>query len=195
MPTVTRLQPAGPARVRVEVDGERWRTLPATLVDDLGLSAGSELTRPVLRALRRRLRRGDAAAYAERILGASDTSTRNLAAALERRGVAPADRDALLGALSGSGLLSDARASRARAQALAQRGYGNAAIELKLEGEGYEPTEAREAIEELDDELARAKELLARKKPDPRQSARFLGQRGFDLDICEALGAVYDADV
>ena len=193
--TITRLTRRTNARVQVDVDGEPWRTLPSTLVDGLELTTGTELTRAALRALRRQLRQFEAASQADRILSASDTSTANLAAALDRRGVPPADRKALIESLSGSGLLSDARSSQARASTLAERGYGNLAIEHKLEAEGYEARDRREAIEMLEPELMRAKDVLVRKQCRSGYGTRMLAQRGFDSDVCEALGDLYDAEI
>jgi SOS response regulatory protein OraA/RecX len=195
VPTITRLARTTDTRVRVEVDDAPWRTLPTPLVDGLGFTIGTELTRPLLRTLRRQLRRHEAASNAERILASSDTSTARLDAALERSGVAPRDRESLVDTLASSGLLCDARSSQARATALANRGYGNLAIELKLETEGYESADRQAAIASLDSERTRAERVLKGKKVDPVKAARLLARRGFEEEICESLAGIHRADV
>jgi SOS response regulatory protein OraA/RecX len=195
VPTITRLARTTDTRVRVEVDGEPWRTLPTPLVDGLGFTIGTELTRPLLRTLRRQLKRHEAASKAERILASSDTSTARLDAALERGGVAPRDRESLVDTLASSGLLCDARSSHSRATALADRGYGNLAIELKLETEGYEAADRQAAIASLDSERMRAERVLESKNFDPVKAARLLARRGFDEDICESIAGIHGADV
>jgi SOS response regulatory protein OraA/RecX len=156
---------------------------------------GTELTRPLLRTLRRQLKRHEAASKAERILASSDTSTARLDAALERGGVAPRDRESLVDTLASSGLLCDARSSHSRATALADRGYGNLAIELKLETEGYEAADRQAAIASLDSERMRAERVLESKNFDPVKAARLLARRGFDEDICESIAGIHGADV
>ena len=195
MPTITRLARTTDTQVRVEVDGAPWRTLPTLLVDGLGFTIGTELTRPLLRALKHQLRRREAASKAERILASSDTSTARLGAALERSGVAPRDREALVDTLASSGLLCDARASHARATALANRGYGNLAIELKLETEGYEGADRQAAIESLDSERTRAERVLDGKNFDPMKAAGLLARRGFNEDLCETIAGIHGADL
>jgi len=195
VPIITRLARTADTRVLIEVDDAPWRTLPTPLVDGLGFTIGTELTRPLLRTLRRQLRRHEAASKAERILASSDTSTARLGAALERSGVALRDRESLLDTLASSGLLCDARASQARATALANRGYGNLAIELKLETEGYEAADRQDAVESLDGESARAQRILEDKKFEPLQAARWLARRGFDEDICESIAGIHGVEL
>jgi SOS response regulatory protein OraA/RecX len=195
VPAITRLARTTETRVRVEVDGAPWRTLPTPLVDGLGLTIGTELTRPLLRTLRRRLRRHEAVSKAERILASSDTSTARLNAALERNGVAARDRESLVDTLASSGLLSDARASQARATALANRGYGNLAIELKLETSGYEAADRQAAIASLASERTRAERVLEGKNFDPLKAAGLLARRGFDEDLCESIAGIHGADL
>jgi len=114
---------------------------------------------------------------------------------LERSGVAPRDRESLVDTLASSGLLCDARSSQARATALANRGYGNLAIELKLETEGYESADRQAAIASLDSERTRAERVLKGKKVDPVKAARLLARRGFEEEICESLAGIHRADV
>jgi SOS response regulatory protein OraA/RecX len=148
-PTVTALRSAGRNRVAVEVDGVAWRTVPAEVVPHARLRVGCTLDRVTLRRVRRELRRADALAVATRTLVAADQSTRLVTERLSRRGVAPRVREEALGVLARSGLLDDRRAAVSRAQALAERGYGDGAIRADLERRGFDSEPADEAIGEL----------------------------------------------
>jgi hypothetical protein len=53
MPRVTALRPARPGRVLVELDGERWRTIPLDVAARSGLTLGLELDRERLQTLSR----------------------------------------------------------------------------------------------------------------------------------------------
>lgn len=183
MKTITRLVQAGETRTHVDLDGERWRTVPTALVVELGLTVGSELTRVLARDLGRGLRRHAAVAHAERLLARSERSVAQLDVALARRGVSPVVRRALVDSLEKSGLVDEHRTARLRAESLEQRGWGNAAIDYRLESEGYEAEARLAAIEGLGDELERARVALARKPRDRVQAARFLSQRGFDPEL------------
>ena len=63
-PRVTALRPERRGRIAVELDGERWRTVPEDVAATAGLFVGRELDRPALRELRRALRRSEALASA-----------------------------------------------------------------------------------------------------------------------------------
>ena len=161
--------------------------MPTRAVVETGLRVGTELTRPVARDLRRALRRSEAIGYAERLLTTSERSTAQLRAGLERRGVAPAMSESLLAELERAGLVSDARAAVRRAQTLADRSWGDAAIASRLAEEGYDDGTCADAIATLDGETERARAALARKERKPAQAARFLMQRGFDPDLVQEL--------
>ena len=53
MPVVTRVRAVERGRVAVDVDGKRWRIVPAEVAVRVGLTAGLELERPLLRELGR----------------------------------------------------------------------------------------------------------------------------------------------
>jgi SOS response regulatory protein OraA/RecX len=174
------------------VDGEPWRTVPDEVVVRCGLAAGQALERPLLRRLRRELRHAEALAVAGRTLRRRDLSTRRLAERLESAGVAPAAERSALQALTHARLLDDTRLAAARALALAERGWGDAAIAARLEAEGIGEADGRQALAGLPAEVARAKKLsrgLGRGK-----TWTLLTRRGFEHETIEAVAGSLDAD-
>lgn len=188
---VTALRELPRGRVGVELDGALWRILPADVVVRAGLGVGRPLDRPLARTLARELRRNGALSRATRALAARDRSRRALEQRLERAGVAAAAREDALGALERAGLVDDARVARTRAEALASRGYGDAAIRAALERERIPDAVAAEAVAALEPEPERARRLLER-GAGPRELRR-LAARGFDDDtIAEFVGFAAD---
>ena len=99
----------------------------------------------------------------------------------------------MLATLTGAGLVDDARVARGRASALAERGWGDAAIAARLEAEGVEEADATAALAYLPAERERAADLVAA-EPDRRRAATLLARRGFALEtIEEVVGPVDDA--
>jgi SOS response regulatory protein OraA/RecX len=193
-PTVTALRGAGRNRVAVEVDGVAWRTVPADVVLQTRLRVGSTLDRATLRAVRRELRRSEALTVATRVLSAADQSTRVLDERLSRRGVAPQVRAEAVSILERSGLLDDRRAAVSRAQALAERGYGDGAIRADLERRGFDSDPADEAVGELVPETERAKAIVRRWGLSLR-TARALTAKGFSPETVEVVcGAAFAND-
>jgi regulatory protein len=185
VPTVTALRDDRRGRVAVELDGAAWRTLPVEVVVRAGLSEGRTLDRAALRLLRRELRRAEALAVAGRTLRARDLSEQRLAERLAGAAVAPAAVAESLDLLTGAGLVDDGRFARSRAEALAERGYGDAAIEHDLERQGVAGDLIRAALEELPGELERARGLVERRGAGAR-TARFLASKGFGEEASEA---------
>ena len=185
MPTVTALREDRRGRVAVELDGAAWRTLPVDVVVRVGLGEGRVLDRAALRLLRRELRRAEALAIAGRALRARDLSEQRLAQRLAGASVAPATAAESLRVLAGAGLVDDRRFARGRAVALAERGWGDAAIEHDLERQGVVAELIREALQELPDELQRARELVKRRGSGPK-TARFLAGKGFGEEAIDA---------
>jgi regulatory protein len=185
-PTVTALRAESRARVAVEVDGDRWRTLPAEVVLRAGLGVGRTLDRPVLRLLRRELRRVEALDAAGRALRTRDLSSRRLAERLARAAVAPAARTETLATLERTGLIDDGRFARNRASALAARGYGDVTIRLDLERHGVEIEIQEEAIAALEPELERAREVVRRRGAGAR-TVRYLAGKGFAEEVVTAV--------
>ncbi len=163
MPRVTALHPERRDRVRVELDGLPWRTLPAAAVVEAGLRPGIELDRPRARELRRAVARSEALSSAAAALSRRDHSVAGLDAALERRGVPPAERDGALATMARLRYLDDERFAHGRAAALAERNYGDEAIRFDLEAEGLEPDEDRGGARR-----ARARGSSARAATPPR---------------------------
>jgi SOS response regulatory protein OraA/RecX len=185
-PTVTALRSAGRNRVAVEVDGLAWRTVPAEVVLQVRLRVGCTLDRAALRALRRELKRAEALTVATRVLSAADQSAHVLDERLSRRGIAPRVRAEAVGILERSGLLDNRRAAVSRAQALADRGYGDGAIRADLERRGFDSDPADEAVAELVPEAERAKAIVRRRGLSLR-TARSLTAKGFSPETVEAV--------
>ena len=93
MPRVTALRPARPGRVLVELDGERWRTIPLDVAARTGLALGLELDRERLQTLSRELRRSEAVAAGARVLARRDHSEQAVRDALERKGIRKTERE------------------------------------------------------------------------------------------------------
>ena len=185
MPVVTALRAERRGRVAVELDGSAWRVLPSEVVARAGLATGLSLDRPVLRLLRRELRRAEALGVAASALRRRDLSSRGLAERLERAGVAPAAQAESLATLDRAGLVDDERFCRSRAAVLADRGYGDAGIRHDLARQGL-PTELVEAaLAELEPEPERARRIVEHRGPGPR-TARYLAGKGFCEDALEA---------
>jgi SOS response regulatory protein OraA/RecX len=181
MRTVTALRGEPRGRIRVDLDGEPWRTLPAEAVVRAGLAVGCALDRPRARTLRRELRRAEALARATRALRSRDLSGPTLDARLERAGFAGHERDAALGTLTRAGL--------------AERGRGDAAIAWDLERQGVLSDVAAAALASLAPETERAQALAERLGRSPA-TARLLARRGFGAEAVEsALGGSFAAEL
>lgn len=185
MPRVTALRPARPGRVLVELDGERWRTIPLDVAAQSGLALGLELDRERLRKLRRELRRSEAVAAGARVLARRDHSEQAVREALERKGIREREREEAVATLRRHGALDDERFAHARAVALAERGLGDAAIAFRLERDGVEPESLEPALAALELERDRAVRLAA-SRGHTAKTARWLAARGFASESIEA---------
>ena len=194
MPTVTALRDDRRGRITVELDGAPWRVLPADVVVRAGLAEGRTLDRPGLRLVRRELQRAEALAVAARALQRRDQSEQALALRLVRAAVPPAAAEESLAVLRRGGLVDDARLARSRAEQLAGRGYGNAAIRHDLAQQGVGGELVAAAVGELEPELERAQAIVGRRGPGPR-TARYLASKGFGEEAVEtAAGADFAND-
>lgn len=97
MPRLTALRRARAGSIALEVDGRPWRTVPDEVVLACELVAGVALERPLLRRVRRELRRAEADAAAARALARRDHSRRALEQRLRRRGVSAQDAEETVG--------------------------------------------------------------------------------------------------
>ena len=179
MPVVTGLRERPRGRVEVDLDGAPWRLVPADAVVRTGLAVGRALDRETARALGRELRRSEALDVALRALRYRDQSRRRLEQRLERRGTSAEAREDAMEALERVGLVDDARVASGRAEALAERGYGDAAIRFALEAEGLPEPAVVEALSRLQPEVDRARGLLAA-RGETLKTVRWLAGKGFD---------------
>jgi SOS response regulatory protein OraA/RecX len=167
--------------------------VPDEVVVRCGLRSGVELDRPLLRLLRRELRRAEALDLAGRTLRRRDLSLRRLSERLERAGVAPAAGRSALLALSEARIVDDERLANGRAATLAERGWGNAAIAARLGAEGIPEAAAISAIAKLEPEAARAARAAAAIS-DQRKAWTLLTRRGFDEETIEAIVETLDEE-
>ena len=178
MPTVTRLRHTRPGWVAIELDGVRWRTLPAEAVVRAGLSVGRPLERPAAAVLARERRRLAAEDIAGKALARREHTRAELEERLRRRGVGEAAAEQALDAAARTGAQSDTRAAHRRAEAMAGRGWGDEAIRADLAGRGVAAELADEAIAGLEPEVERARAQAARLGHGLR-AAQALARRGF----------------
>jgi regulatory protein len=190
-PRLTAVRRERPGRVALEVDGRDWRVVPDDVVASCGLAPGVALERPLLRRLRRELRRAEALGAATRLLARRDLSSRRLRERLDARGIRAPAAEAALAALQAAGILDDARLACSRAAVLADRGWGDAALLARLENEGIGPEPARAALAELLPEPERAAAVAAGLR-DRRAAWRVLARRGFSSDSIEHAVGVLD---
>jgi SOS response regulatory protein OraA/RecX len=126
-----------------------------------------------------------ALAVATRALARRDFSERGLRERLLRAGVPPAEAEEAIGVLLRAGLVNDGRFAVSRAQALAERGKGNAAIRFDLQQQALAAEEIEAALGSLEPERERAERVIARRGGGVA-TARLLARRGFDEDAVEA---------
>ncbi len=165
--------------------------MPADAVVRAGLRVGRALDRHTARSLGRELRRAEAIGAAARALRYRDLSRRRLEECLERRGTRSEAREDALAALEHAGLVDDRRVGSLRAEALAERGYGDAAIRAALEREGLAAEVVGEALGELEPEAERARRQVEKRGRGPK-TLRWLAARGFDDAALEAAGGFAD---
>jgi SOS response regulatory protein OraA/RecX len=186
MPRVTALKPDRAERyVVVEVDGASWRRIPVDAAVRAGLAIDVELGRPQLRQLRRELRRAEALEMATRALRHRDRSRSALQARLRSAGIAPAACEDALDTLTSAGIVDDDRFAVARANALADRGSGDALIRADLVAAGVPDAIVAAALAALEPEHERAARLVAA-RGESAATARWLARRGFGSDAIEA---------
>jgi SOS response regulatory protein OraA/RecX len=188
---VTGLRERPRGRVEVDLDGAPWRLVPADAVVRSGLAVGRALDRETARALGRELRRSEALDAALRALRYRDQSRSRLEQRLERRGTPAEARGDALEALERAGLVDDARVAAGRARALAERGYGDAAIRFALQAEGLPEPEVVEAVSSLEPEAARARAVLAA-RGETLKTVRWLAGKGFDAATLEDVAGFAD---
>jgi SOS response regulatory protein OraA/RecX len=176
------------------VDGQPWRTVPDAVVVACGFAAGMELDRPVLRRLRAELRQTEALAAAGRVLHRRDVSRSGLDERLERAGIRAIPRERAITALAEAGAIDDRRFAERRALSLADRGWGDEAIRIRLESEGLDTEDVQAALAALAPETERAARVVARTR-DPRKAWSLLARRGFDPEtVAETVAPLDEGD-
>jgi regulatory protein len=190
---VTGLRERRGGRVAVEVDGAPWRTVPVDAAVRAELRVGVELDRVRLRSLRRELRRTEALTWAVRALRRRDLSRQALEERLDRAGLTAEDRSAALATLERAGLVDDSRFAVARAESLAERGYGDQAIRWALAREGVDPELASRSVASLPPEGERAAAVVER-RGGGRATAAYLARRGFADEAVEGVLGVGSPD-
>jgi SOS response regulatory protein OraA/RecX len=188
--TVTGLRERKRGRVAVELDGRPWRVLPSDAVVRAGLTVGRPLDRHTARELARQVRRVSALAAAARSLAATDRSQLALERRLAQAGHPAAAREDAIAALGRAGLLDDSRVAQSRAELLARRGYGDAAIRADLQRRFIPAEAAAEAVAGLEPELDRVRRLLEGERVTPALLRRLVG-RGFSRDTLDELGSAF----
>ena len=189
-PVVTGLRERKRNRVAVELDGRPWRVLPTDAVVRAGLAVGRPLDRHTARELAREIRRARALSAATRSLAASDRSERALDRRLARAGHSEAAREAAVAALARAGVVDDVRLAANRAELLARRGYGDAAIRADLRRRLIDPQAATDAIASLEPELERARRMLGQQTLTPALLGR-LARRGFSRNTVDEITSTF----
>ena len=184
MARVTALRERG-GKVEVELDGARWRSVSVDAAARVGLWVGLELDRPRLRAGLCLPELTPQLAQALRALRHRDLAAAELDDRLGRAGFSEEERGATVGRLADVGLVDDERLAVSRAEALAARGQGDAAIRWDLERRGVGPDEVEAALAQLEPEHERALRIVAERGPGPA-TARLLARRGFEEDAVSA---------
>ena len=194
MPMVTALRAFGAGRIAVELDGRPWRVVPQEAAFTAGLDVGRQLDRQRARRLRQelvRLRTLDAAA---RALRRRDLSAQRLAELLERTGGPENTRRQTVEMLERVGVVDDVRLAQTRAATIAERGYGDAAIDADLERQGISADVRADAIAALRPELERLGRIVERRGNGP-QTARYAARRGFgEAAVAAAFGVDFAND-
>ena len=183
---ITGLREISTSDVLVELDGMPWRKLPLLAAVRAGLVVGKRLEREDLRLLRRELRCAEALTEATRMLARRPLPRALLEDRLERKGVAPAALEEAVEALERAQYLNDRTYALGRAQSLAERGYGDAAVRHILEQERVVPELIEEAVASLEPELERARGLALAETNRKRLLGR-LARRGFEYDTVEQI--------
>jgi SOS response regulatory protein OraA/RecX len=130
------------------------------------------------------VRRAKALAAATRSLAASDRSQQALEQHLALAGHPAAARVDAIAALDRAGLIDDARVAESRAEVLARRGYGDAAIRSDLRRRLIPTEAAADAVAALEPERDRVRLLLEGQSVTPALLRRLAG-RGFSRDTLD----------
>jgi SOS response regulatory protein OraA/RecX len=120
----------------------------------------------------------------------SDRSAGALDRRLAQAGHSAAAREEAIAALDRAGLLDDVRLAQSRAEQLARRGYGDAAIRADLRQRQISDEAAADAVAALRSERDRASHILEGQAVTP-QLLRRLASRGFSRETLGELAAPF----
>ena len=192
--------PRRSASVRVMVGGRPVWTVPADVVEALGLVAGRPLPAGAQERLDRAADEEGAFRSALRALERRAHGERELGLKLERKGHSPEPVAAAVQRLVRLGLLDDMEFARQYVQARAAKGRGPVRLRHDLAMLGVARDVIAQVLAELagsdDDALARARALVERRLPSlaglPREARRrrltaFLARRGYRAEARQIL--------
>ena len=117
-----------------------------------------------------------------RALRHRDRSTTELRSRLAEQGFETDERDEAIETLLRTGLADDGRYAEARARALAARGAGDVRIRHELGRAGVSAELVEQALDSLDAEADRARNVVVRRGAGPK-TARYLRGKGFSDDV------------
>lgn len=194
----------GTQRRTIELDGEPWIGLPASVVSSGSIAVGMRIDPDTFIDALADALESCARERAYRLLSFRDRSTHELLSRLVEDGYPPAVAQALIDDLTARGIVDDARFAEAYARMLArQRGLGRSRIEAELTRKGITADVALRTLDDMlpvegEAERARAAASRLRRPSDSAQRlASRLVRRGFgqSLALRTALEAVGTADV
>jgi SOS response regulatory protein OraA/RecX len=192
-PIVTAVRSRGATNVEIELNEQPWRVLPLAAVARAGIASGVTLDREHARALNRALRRDRAFTAAARLLRHSDQTTAMLETKLARRGVATAERAAVVQTLTDARVVDDVRFAQHRAETLCGRLYGNDAIRHDLHRRGIDGEQLEHALAGLEPESERV-ERVVEARGASRQTLTYLARRGFSTESLDEIVARVEVD-
>ena len=158
------------SRVMLHFDDGSKTRVPTSLVTDMGLYAGMELSEAALAELMEAAQQASAKTRAARIVSATSISEKNLRRRLVQRGESPENADAAVSWLKDMGAIDDGAVARQVVSRCVSKGYGESRARQELYAKGVPREYWEEALEDY---------------PDMSQEIdRFLAKRfqGVDLD-------------
>lgn len=160
-------------RVKLCFDDDTTMRVPLSVVGELALFAGMELTEEKLSEIADAAGRASAKQRAVRILAAASVSQKELRRRLCQKGERAEDADAAVAWLEDLNLLDDREAARNLVQRGAAKGYGAARIRQMLYEKGIPRDLWDEAMRDLPDPAGAIDAFLASclhgAEPDPKQ--------------------------
>lgn len=141
----------------------------------------------------------EALAHVAKLVAGRDKTVVQVQQALERKGCTPDLIDATVQRARTLGYLDDARVAVRFASDALSDGWVGEALFAKLEAKGLEPKVLEGAIDQARhalnfDDVAAARQLLAKKRVDGVKAARFLASRGYSHELIERLVGTLGAD-